>query len=124
MLNSPAPRESWLSYPYLIATEIGPQPVTSGKARGPFAVHRDHDGWRLTHLPTGALIGLADTETVAMETADMLVGIRNWSLPEEPTFIEKALVSAMLLDQCIHQPRRLKYWTPSAMTPGGAPLGA
>ncbi|AWJ93268.1 hypothetical protein Sp245p_25940 (plasmid) [Azospirillum baldaniorum] len=123
MLNSTAPRESWLSYPYWIATDRGPQPVTSGKARGPFAVHRDHDGWRLTHLPTGALIGLADDAETAMAVSDLIAGIRNWSLPQEPTAIEKDVASAMLRSRGIRAPETRKYWAPSAIAPAALPLG-
>ncbi|MGY0790906.1 hypothetical protein ACW7BJ_16190 [Azospirillum argentinense] len=99
MLNSPAPRESWLSYPYWIATDCGPQPVMCGKARGPFAVHRDRDGWCLTHLPTGVLIGLADNA-------------------------EKEVASAMLRSSGIRTPETRKFWTPSAIAPSALPLGA
>ncbi|CAO3453305.1 hypothetical protein [Azospirillum argentinense] len=123
-LNIPAPRESWLPYPYFIATDQGPQPVDRGKARGAFAVHRGGDGWHLTHLPTGALLGVADAPGAAMEVADAIVGIRNWSLPEEPAAIEKDVVSAMLRSRGLRHPRKVRFWTPSAIARPAEHLGA
>ncbi|QCO07334.1 hypothetical protein [Azospirillum argentinense] len=84
-LNNPAPHGAWTFYPFLIAMNHGaPARVDFGKARGAFGVHGEDDGWHLTHLPTGALIGIAPSAEAAMHAAEGIERVWDWTSADEP----------------------------------------
>ncbi|MGY0793191.1 hypothetical protein ACW7BJ_27810 [Azospirillum argentinense] len=84
-LNTSAPDGAWTFYPFLIAMNRGaPAMVDFGKARGAFGVHGDDDGWHLTHLPTGALIGLAPSAEAAMRAAEGIERVWDWTIADDP----------------------------------------
>lgn len=84
-LNTPAPHGAWTFYPFLIAMNRGgPAMVDFGKARGTFGVHGADDGWNLTHLPTGTLIGVAPSAKAAMRAAEGIERVWDWTSADEP----------------------------------------
>ncbi|WP_454021266.1 hypothetical protein [Azospirillum sp. Marseille-Q6669] len=96
-LNAPAPHSTWTHYPFLIAMNRGgPGAVDFGKARGAFGVHGDDDGWHLTHLPTGALIGVAPSAEAAMNAAEGIERVWDWTIADDPDDVAAPVIREVL----------------------------
>lgn len=112
-LNTVTGHNAWTLHPFLIDTTEGPKAVDFGKARRAFGIHRDEGGWNLTHLPTGALIGVAPTLAAAMRAADGIEGIWDWSIVGVPGAAALAVIKEALRSYGVEHPADRPAWKPS-----------
>lgn len=112
-LNTVTGHDTWSHHPFLIATVKGPKAVDFGKARRAFGIHRDDRGWNLTHLPTGALIGVAPSFADAMRAADGIEGVWDWSAVGVPGAAELAVIGETLRSYGVEHPTGRPAWKPS-----------
>ncbi|OYD82529.1 hypothetical protein [Azospirillum brasilense] len=112
-LNTPSTSSTWAPYPFLIATIVGPMAVDFGAARGPFGLHGEKGGWHLTHLPTGALIGVAPSIEAAMDAADGIEGIWDWSIVGRPEDATMKVIREALRSHGVTSPTDYPAWKPA-----------
>lgn len=111
-LNTPSPSSAWAPYPFFIATIVGPMAVDFGAARGPFGLYGENGGWNLTHLPTGALIGVAPSIEAAMDAADGIEGIWDWSTFGKPDAVIWDVIVLTLRSYGVTRPTDRPTWKP------------
>ncbi|MCW2243607.1 hypothetical protein [Azospirillum canadense] len=112
-LHTPSSQDTWAAYLFLIATVKGPMEVDFGNARRAFGIHRDEDGWNLTHLPNGALIGVAPSFADATRAADGIECAWDWSIVGVPEAAELAVIKEALRSYGVEHPADRPAWKPS-----------
>ncbi|MCW2242767.1 hypothetical protein [Azospirillum canadense] len=112
-LNTVTSHDTWTFHPFLIDTNQGPMGVDHGKARRAFGIHRSDAGWNLTHLPTGALIGVAPSLDDAMRAADGIEGAWDWSVVGVPAAAELAVIKEALRSYGVEHPADRPAWKPT-----------
>ncbi|SMF47494.1 hypothetical protein SAMN02982917_2323 [Azospirillum oryzae] len=100
-------RDDWSTATFGIRTSQGLQNVT-GSVRLWFGVHRDKATrrWVLTHLPTGAMIGDADTEGQPIRAVATIRSLIDWSFTDRDGLArqDQTMVHAALRSHGISAP--------------------
>lgn len=103
-------REDWTTETFSIRTNAGTKEVV-GSVRGWFGVHRRHrNSFVLTHLPTGAMLGVAPTEGLVIRAAGSIKGLGDWSADVATIQRSAEVIRAILLSHGVTQPADAPLW--------------